>query len=84
LAYFYECEVFDQTALQVTWGINEGNYLHTPESAYLGDIYSLRTDATPAPLRLIMTDQTYIAPDQKRTCRACFPAVWFRHAAKCA
>ena len=73
MAYFYECEVFDQTALQVTWGINEGNYLHTPESAYLGDIYSLRTDATPAPLRLIMTDQTYIARDQETHLSGLFP-----------
>lgn len=52
MAYFYECEVFEATALRVTWGINEGDCLSLPANACLGDIYMLPTPATPLHLRL--------------------------------
>ena len=63
MVYHYECEVFEAAALQVTWGINEGDTLSDPAFACLGDIYTLSRDQAPVHLRLKIDDATRIAPD---------------------
>ncbi|PZX48186.1 Hint domain-containing protein [Roseinatronobacter thiooxidans] len=65
LVYHYECEVFEASALRVSWGINEGDALGLPAYACLGDIYTLPPQAAPLLLRLEISDRTVIAPDQQ-------------------
>ncbi len=64
---FYDCQVIEASALQVVWGINEGDLLGLPDSLCLGDMYSLRPDATPIHLRLQIDAKTCLATDQPAT-----------------
>ena len=65
--HHYECEVFEATALQVTWGINEGDVLGKPALACLGDIYTLPGHAKVLRICLKIGDKTTTAPDLETT-----------------